>query len=128
GIEYLGIEGFEADVECIALAQQTLKALGLGNKVQLELNTLGDFESRKQYTEKLVEYLSFHQSKLSRDSQRRLQQNPLRILDSKDEADQLVVRRAPKLSDFLSPSSIEFYRNLKQALTGLNIAFRENPL
>src|SRR5271168_3702597 len=87
GVELLGVAQAQADIEVIALGHRILDRLGIGDRVVLELNTLGDPESRAAYREALVAYFLDHRSRLSEDSQRRLDTNPLRILDSKDEGD-----------------------------------------
>ena len=84
GIEILGVATPQADIEVISLATTFLDELGLKNNITLELNSLGDAESRAAYREKLVSYLSGHKDKLSHDSLERLDRNPLRILDSKE--------------------------------------------
>lgn len=126
GCELLGIAGWQADVEMIALAHDALHALGLGAHVALELNTLGDAESRKNYREVLVEYLRAHAEKLSDDSRIRLEKNPLRVLDSKAEADRDIVKNAPCLSQHLNAASRDFFAQLEEGLRALNITFTRN--
>jgi histidyl-tRNA synthetase len=84
GVELLGVEKPEADVEVIAMARHLLDDLGIGSHTTLELNTLGDVESRENYRKVLVDYFTAHLAGLSEDSRNRLAKNPLRILDSKD--------------------------------------------
>src|SRR6476469_2624674 len=84
GVELRGVAQPQADIEVIALGQRILKELGIADRVVLELNTLGDPESRAAYRDALVGYFSARKSELSEDSRRRLETNPLRILDSKD--------------------------------------------
>ena len=100
--EIIGAGEPQADVELLAMADQLLKELGIAEGVTLQLNTLGDAESREAWRASLVEYFRDHQASLSEDSQDRLERNPLRILDSKDSRDKPYVGDAPKIDDFLS--------------------------
>jgi histidyl-tRNA synthetase len=100
GIETLGVASPYADVECLSLAYAILKALKVDTLSQLEINSLGDETSRKAYIESLVRYLSQQRDRLSPDSQRRLEVNPLRILDSKDPKDHELLKNAPLISEF----------------------------
>src|ERR1041385_4336996 len=102
GVELLGVATPQADIEVIALGQRILRELGIGERVGLELNTLGDPESRAAYREALVGYFSARQSDLSDDSRRRLRTNPLRILDSKDPGDMGLNAEAPPFDDYLN--------------------------
>jgi histidyl-tRNA synthetase len=127
GIEILGVETPQADIEAITLGHHLLSALGLADKVTLELNSLGDGESRNAYREALVAYFSAHLDKLSEDSRNRLSRNPLRILDSKDEGDRKVIANAPLLSEYLNEASRAFFAELLKGLTALGVAFTVNP-
>jgi len=127
GIELLGVATPIADIEVIALAHQILSKLGLADKVTLELNSLGDAESRAAYRDKLVAYLKQHESKLSEDSRMRLERNPLRILDSKDEGDRAIVADAPRLNDSLNEASRTFFDDVCAGLDDLGIAYEINP-
>ena len=109
GAEILGLESPLADVECLALGWDILQKIGLAGKCQLEINTLGDTESRAKYREALVAYFSQFESQLSADSQLRLQKNPLRILDSKDENDRKLIVNAPTLEQHLNEHSRNFF-------------------
>jgi histidyl-tRNA synthetase len=126
GVEILGVATPQADIETISIAQTFLEELGLKNNITLELNSLGDSESRSAYRDELVKYLSGHQDKLSQDSLERLERNPLRILDSKDEADQAVIVNAPRLQDSLNDTSQSFFNDLCEGLNKLGIAFVHN--
>jgi len=123
----LGVADPQADVEMIAMGQHVLQAIGLQGNVVLELNTLGDVESRDAYREALVAYLSQFKDKLSKDSLARLDKNPMRILDSKDEGDKALVKDAPLLGDYLNEASRIFYDAVKNGLMDLGIEFVENP-
>lgn len=126
GVECLGLETPQADVECLALAYDLLGKLGLGGEVKLEINTLGDAESRQIYRERLVEYFSAHKDSLSADSKLRLEKNPLRILDSKDPKDRELSAGAPKLADSLNESSRTFFAKVIEGLNLLGIPFEIN--
>jgi len=127
GVEVLGLENPQADVECLDLAWSILKNIGLANKVTLEINTLGDAESRKLYREALVQYLTPHRDQLSEDSKIRLEKNPLRILDSKDEGDRKIIANAPKIENYMTESAQKFFADVLAGLKALNIPFEVNP-
>ncbi|MCJ9430449.1 histidine--tRNA ligase [Kordiimonas marina] len=124
--ELLGPETPEFDVDMIALAWSLLKALGLGDKVVLNLNTLGDIESRMAYRDALVSYFEGFKDKLSEDSVRRLTTNPLRILDSKDEGDKLLVANAPLLSEHLNDHSRQFFETVCKGLDAVGVPYEHN--
>ncbi len=126
GVEILGVATPQADIETISIAQTFLEELGLKDNITLELNSLGDSKSRTAYRDELVKYLSGHKDKLSKDSLERLDRNPLRILDSKNEGDQAIVVDAPKLQDSLNDASRDFFNELCEGLTKLGIAFEHN--
>jgi histidyl-tRNA synthetase len=127
GVELLGVAQPQADIEVIALGQRILKELGIADRVVLELNTLGDPESRAAYRDALVGYFSARQSELSEDSRRRLERNPLRILDSKDPGDMRLAAEAPTFHNFLNEVSKNFFADVRAGLERLNIAYRPNP-
>lgn len=124
--EILGVPGAEADVEVIALGADVLDRLGIGAKTTLELNTLGDGESRDAYRDALIEYFSAHRDRLSEDSRARLQRNPLRILDSKDEGDRLLIADAPRMTDSLNAVSSDYFAGVCRGLDELGIAYAVN--
>lgn len=126
GVELFGVSEPLGDVEVIALAYDTLKALNVAQDVTLEINTLGDEESRTQYRTRLVAYLKDHLHKLSPDSQLRMTRNPLRILDTKDEGDKKILEGAPLLSESLNALSVEMFARVKEGLENLNIPFKLN--
>ena len=124
GIECLGLSSSMADIEVISLGHDFLNKLGLLDKINLTINTLGDFESRQKYKDALINYLKDYQAKLSRDSIRRLSINPLRILDSKDHDDQKIIKNSPNILDFLNfESKIRFEETCK-GLDHLNIKYK----
>lgn len=126
GVELMGAASPLADVEVIALAYEWLKQLAIDDKVMLELNSIGDVDSRKNYREKLLAYLTPIRQQLSEDSQKRLDTNPLRILDSKSEADQRLLENAPKMQDSLSIEAKEYFSLVKNLLEKLGIPYTEN--
>ncbi len=122
GVELIGAAEPSADVETIALAAHILDALGLAPLVTLELNSLGDLESRAVYRETLVAYLNNRRDALSKDSLDRLERNPMRILDSKDEGDRAVVEDAPRLHESFNDASRDFFARVCGGLEALGIA------
>lgn len=126
GVELLGVPPPQADIEVIALGARVLKELGIGDRAVLELNTLGDPESRAAYRGNLVRYFSGYLAQLSEESRRRLQTNPLRILDSKDPSDQELCAAAPDFAEFLSPQSRDFFARVRDGLDWLGIGYRLN--
>lgn len=126
GVELLGAEVPQADVEVIAMAYEFLEKLGLQGQVVVEVNSLGDEESRNAYRTKLVEYLRGHYDELSDDSKARLERNPLRILDSKEDCDKEVVENAPLYADSLNEKSKEFFKQVLEGLDKLGIKYRVN--
>ncbi len=122
GIEYIGSNSPLADVESIAMAHELLNKLGIKNTT-LYINTLGDVESRQAYRKALVNYFTPIKNKLSLDSQFRLQNNPLRILDSKDPEDKLLCVDAPQYPHSLNQASKEFFSAVLKGLDALDIPY-----
>jgi histidyl-tRNA synthetase len=127
GLELIGPGEPLADAEVIACGRDILQALGIAGSVTLELNTLGDAESRAAYRAALVAHFTAHRAALSEDSQVRLEKNPLRILDSKDGADRAIVAEAPTIAPFLTEAATAFWDGLRRALDAFGVAFVENP-
>ena len=125
--ELIGPTQPQADVEIIAMGAAILDELGVLESCRLELNTLGDTVSRTAYRAALVEYFSAHLDKLSDESRDRLGRNPLRILDSKDEGDKLLVADAPGFGDYLTDEAKAFFEQVKRGLDALGIAYELNP-
>ncbi|WP_151980778.1 histidine--tRNA ligase [Acinetobacter guerrae] len=123
GVETFGVATPDIDAEVILLTARLWKRLGMADKVQLELNTLGEIDERAEYRAALVEFLTQHKDALDEDSQRRLTTNPLRILDSKIEATQKILENAPKLHDFIQEDSMNHFKQLQQYLTDAGISF-----
>lgn len=126
GIEVFKSESPLLDAEVINIAVRIYQLLGLKG-IKVNINTLGDLESRKKYNEALMVYLKKHYNDLSEDSKVRFEKNPLRILDSKDEKDKEIVAESPKLTEFLNEASKKHYDAVKKYLEMLGIEYVENP-
>ena len=124
GVECLGLSTPMADIEIISLGHDFLDKLNILDKITLKINSLGDFESRKNYRDSLVNYLRDYQSKLSKDSLRRLSINPLRILDSKNEGDQKIIKNAPNILEYLNIDSKTRFEDVCKGLDHLNIKYK----
>jgi histidyl-tRNA synthetase len=122
GTEVFGIKEPELDAEIISMLMSVFQRLGIKN-LSVMINSIGDQESRNAYKTALTEFLKPFKDKLSKDSQTRLEKNPLRILDSKDKEDQKIVAMAPSLSAFLSPASKEYFERVCQLLTRMQIPY-----
>ncbi|MBF6649883.1 histidine--tRNA ligase [Methylobacter sp. BlB1] len=126
GVEAYGMAGPDIDVELILMIDRLWKKLGIRNKVTLQLNSLGTIAERVAYREKLVSYLQGHLDLLDEDSLRRLNTNPLRILDTKNPAMKEVVANAPELMDYLGDDSRNHFTTLTATLDDLGIAYELN--
>jgi len=126
-VELLGVAEPLADVEVIALGAHILDALGVLAHTTLELNTLGDPESRAAYRAALVDYFNEHRDQLSEDGGARLARNPLRILDSKDEGDKRLVAEAPVFPDYLNQESRDYFAAVREGLDQLGVAYALDP-
>ncbi len=127
GVEVFGLAHPDIDAELILMTARLWSKLGLQNRLSLQINSLGSAEVRKVYKEKLVDYLNQHYEQLDEDSQRRLQSNPLRILDSKNPIVQDLINNAPKLLDFLDEESERHFTDLQALLKNADICFTINP-
>src|SRR3990167_8772361 len=127
GIEAFGIPGVAVELELILICQRLWRDLGIENSVELQINTLGELSERQHYKEKLVAYLRQHSDSLDEDSLRRLERNPLRILDSKNPKIQEILKRAPQLRDSLGEASEQAFDALCAGLRQLNIDYVVNP-
>ncbi|WP_126177199.1 histidine--tRNA ligase [Tsuneonella rigui] len=125
--EIIGAAEPQADVELLAMADQLLKELGIAEGVTLQLNTLGDGNSREAWRSALVEHFAGVRGELSEDSQERLDKNPLRILDSKDPRDKVFVGDAPKIDDFLSAEAQDYFGKVCDGLGAAGVAWERNP-
>jgi histidyl-tRNA synthetase len=111
----------------VALGADILDVLGVLKRTELELNTLGDTASRHAYREALVAYYAQHRDRLSEDSLRRLERNPLRILDSKDEGDKRINAQAPSFAQYMTPDAQGYFDTVRIGLDELGIAYRVSP-
>jgi histidyl-tRNA synthetase len=127
GVETFGIEGPDIDAEVLLLSARILRELGVAESVTLQLNSLGDSASRAAYKLALVQYLEQHRAGLDEDSLRRLTTNPLRILDSKNPATQLLLNDAPVLLDYLDQDSRAHFEQLQELLQASGIHYEVNP-
>ena len=125
-VECIGAAEAKADIEVIAIGAAILQSLKVLDKCKLEINTLGDTESRNAYRQALVDYFSDHKASLSEDSLGRLDRNPLRILDSKDKGDRVLVEKAPIYTDYLNAFSSDFFEEVLDGLSLLGIDYHLN--
>lgn len=127
GVEVFGLAGPDIDAEVISLSARLWKKFGISQHLTLEINSLGSAEARAAYKEQLVAFLKSRESELDEDSLRRLQSNPLRVLDSKNPQVQAAVKDAPKLIDCLDEESAKHFQGLCERLDNLGIQYRVNP-
>jgi histidyl-tRNA synthetase len=125
--EVFGLEGPDIDAELILMSAATLEKLGIKSLVSLQLNSLGTAESRIAYRKSLVHYLTHHKDSLDEDSVRRLDKNPLRILDSKNPDMREIIKNAPKLLDHLDSASLTHFETMQTYLKHAGIGFEVNP-
>ncbi|SDG93661.1 histidyl-tRNA synthetase [Aneurinibacillus thermoaerophilus] len=126
GVEAIGSNDPAIDAEVIALAMRLYEELGL-KKLHVELNSLGDAESRKAHREALIKHFTPHIHEFCSDCQSRLTRNPLRILDCKKDADKEVMKTAPTILDYLNEASKSYFEKVKKHLDDLGIAYVVNP-
>ncbi len=126
GVEAFGIADADLDAELILMCARLWRELGLKD-IELQLNTLGSNAARQQYRQVLVDYLTAHQDALDEDSQRRLQSNPLRVLDSKNPELAEIIANAPSLLDHLDEESQQHFAQLRAILDAAGIAYTVNP-
>ena len=122
GVECFGSDNPATDVETIAMAAQFFNEIGIQG-VTLQLNSLGNAESRAAYRQALIDYLTPLKDSLSKDSQRRLEENPLRVLDSKEKEDKLAVENAPSILDYLDEESQTHFQAVRSMLEALKIPY-----
>lgn len=127
GLEAFGSPGVGVELEMIALTVRFWKKLGLESHVHLQVNTLGTVEERARYRDVLVAYFKAHMSELDEDSIKRLERNPLRILDSKNPSMQALIKAAPALKDSLDDASRAHFTALCEGLAQLDITYEVNP-
>ncbi len=126
GVEAYGLTGADIDAEIILMTARFWQKLGLDN-LELQINSLGSSEARAAYRDKLVDYFSTHNDQLDEDSKRRLNTNPLRILDSKNPEMQSLIQSAPQLLDHLDQESQTHFNDLKNILDQVGVKYRINP-
>lgn len=124
--EIIGAGEAAADVELLCFADQLLKELGISDGVTLQLNTLGDADSRDAWRDALVAHFQAHKADLSEDSQDRLERNPLRILDSKERQDRPIADSAPDIDAYLSDEAKEFFAQVTEGLDACGVAWERN--
>ncbi len=127
GVECFAIDGPDIDAEMIFMTARLWRLLGVETHVRLELNSIGSLQARSNYRNALIEYLGDRRTDLDEDSQRRLETNPLRILDSKDANTQQLLEAAPKLLDYLDDESKEHFEKLKLLLDSAGVSYSVNP-
>ncbi|MEC7547074.1 histidine--tRNA ligase [Thalassolituus sp.] len=126
GVETFGIATPDIDAELILMTARLWEQLGLAESVTLQLNTLGSNEARARYRDALVEYLSARKDQLDEDSQRRLETNPLRVLDSKNPETQALLADAPELHDYLDDESRDDFASLRAVLDAAGVKYEIN--
>ncbi len=126
-IEVIGSPEPGADVEVIAVGADILDRLGVLKDCVLEINSLGDPESRAAHRKVLIDYFKAHEGKLSEDSKSRLERNPLRIFDSKDEGDRALLPNAPLLQEYLTQGARDFFAGVLRGLDDMGIGYHVNP-
>lgn len=127
GVEAFGMVGPDIDVELILLSARLWQMLGLGAHVRLEINNIGTGQDRRDYGAALVSFLKAHEDALDGDSRRRLESNPLRILDSKVPSTQAILVDAPVLADYVSAESKAHFAELTALLDAAGVAYQINP-
>jgi histidyl-tRNA synthetase len=125
--EVIGAGEAAADVEILCLGDQLLRELGIADGVTLELNTLGDPDTREAWRSALVEHFGTHRGDLSEDSVARLERNPLRILDSKDPKDRVIAATAPAIDDYLTPEAADFFAQVTAGLDAAGVEWTRSP-
>jgi histidyl-tRNA synthetase len=125
--EVIGAAEPQADVELLSLGHQLLQELGIAEGVTLELNTLGDPETREAWRTSLIDYFEGHKADLSEDSVARLQRNPLRILDSKDARDKAICANAPSVDAHLTAEASDFFAAVTAGIDAAGIPWKRNP-
>ncbi|CAG8491985.1 485_t:CDS:10 [Acaulospora colombiana] len=127
GIEMFGHEGPTSDIEVIDMAWSFLNKIGITGAIELEINSLGDVESRMRYRDVIRDYLRHNEVRLSEESVKRISTNPLRVLDSKNSKDALVIQNCPLITEYYSSKSAESFEVVCQGLQRLGIPYKINP-
>lgn len=126
GVEAYGFDGLAIDLEILAIAWNLFCELGLSQDIKLELNCLGSIASRKEYTQALLKYLEPFHNELDEDSLKRLDKNPLRILDSKVSTTQNILRQAPKLTDYIDVQELQRFEKTCEFISALGVDYSIN--
>ena len=126
-VEVFGIEGSEIDAEIIKLSSRLWKRLGIEDNVYLEINSIGNESTRLRYTEDLLKYFQPLKDQLDEDILKKLNDNPLRVLDSKSERIKSLLKAAPKISDYLDEDSEAHFKKLMKLLDSLGVSYDVNP-
>ena len=127
GVECFGMAGPDIDAELLILTARLWRELGLDDHTRLEINSIGTSEARRDFRSALVDYLSGYLNELDEDSQRRLETNPLRILDSKHARTREILENAPNLDDYLDDESRVHFSSLKALLEAAGVKYEVNP-
>ena len=127
GLEVFGDRNFLDDVRVIILAEKFLSNLNIRNKLKLQINTLGEQKNRKKYITELKKFFKKNYSQLSSESRQKIENNPLRILDSKDENDKKLFSSLPQIMEFIDRDSKDFFNEIIKLLSSLDIEFEVNP-
>ena len=127
GLEFFGVRNIMSDLEVILVADKFLSEVGIRDNIRLELNSLGNKESREKYVKSLTEFFIKKKDHLSEESLRRLDKNPLRILDSKNSEDLQIIKECPKINSFFDKESRDFFDGITNGLNQLGIKFELNP-
>ena len=127
GLEFFGVRNIMSDLEVILVADKFLSEVGIRDNIRLELNSLGNKESREKYVKSLTEFFIKKKNHLSEESLRRLDKNPLRILDSKNSEDLQIIKECPKINSFFDKESRDFFDGITNGLNQLGIKFELNP-
>lgn len=127
GAEVFGLPGPDIDAEMLTMLARIFRELGIADLVTLELNTIGSQDSRLRYRKALLEYLAPHAANLDPDSRRRLDTNPLRILDTKVATTRAIVADAPRMDAYLDRASREHFEGLRRALDAADVGYAVNP-
>lgn len=127
GIEAFGMSGAAIEIELIAMSYRFWQMLGLEQQLELQVNSLGELQERQAYRDVLIDYFKAHYEKLDEDSKRRLERNPLRILDSKNPEMQQLIKDAPTFFEHLGEESRQHFNSLCRGLEKLNIPYKINP-
>ena len=127
GLEFFGVRNIMSDLEVILVADKFLSEVGIRDNLRLELNSLGNKESREKYVKSLTEFFIKKKDHLSEESLRRLNKNPLRILDSKNSEDLQIIKECPKINSFFDKESRDFFDGITNGLNQLGIKFELNP-